>query len=119
MKLRSRKKQMERLQMGDARQQVVDTYRFCLEKFAKLGFPRPDHYTELEYADSCYDRLSPYLRGSVDLDEMTDLFIDARYEGRRISEEDAERFAGIYPAMLRNYRRLHGSFRYALRFFFL
>lgn len=119
LKLWNRKKQMARLQLGDSRQQVIDTYRFCLEKFAKIGFPRPAQYTELEYADSCYDRLAPYLKGSVDLDEMTDLFIDARYEGRDIPEEEAERFAGIYPAFLRNYRHLHGNFRYLLRFFTL
>ena len=91
---------MERLRMGDPRQQVIETYRFCLGKFAKLGFPRPDQYTELEYADSCYDRLSPYLKGSVDLDEMTDIFMDARYEGREIPEETADRFAEIYPSIL-------------------
>ena len=119
LKLQRRKKQMARLLSGDPRQQVVDTYRFCLGKFEKLGFPRPDHYTELEYADSCYDRLSPYLRGSMDLDEMTDLFIDARYEGREIPEADAERFAGVYPSLLKNYRQLHGNLRYLLRFVFL
>ena len=119
LKLRRRKKHMERLRMGDPRQQVIETYRFCLGKFAKLGFPRPDQYTELEYADSCYDRLSPYLKGSVDLDEMTDIFMDARYEGREIPEETADRFAEIYPSILRNYQRLHGRLRYMLRFFIL
>lgn len=119
LKLLRRKKHMERLRRGDAKKQVIETYRFCLEKFAKLGFPRPDQYTELEYADSCYDRLAPYLKGSVDLDEMTDIFMDARYEGREIPDETADRFAEIYPAILSNYLRLHGRLRYMLKFFIL
>ena len=119
LKLLRRKKQMERLQLGDARQQIVDTYRFCLGRFEKIGLSRPAQYTELEYADSCSDRLAPYLEDTVSLEEMTDLFLEARYKGIPVSEEDAARFAEIYPAFLRNYRRLHGNLRYAARFFVL
>lgn len=112
-----RKKKIESLQQGSTRRQVVETWRFLMECFRKLGFPCPDSYTEREYAEVAGERLQVYTRNSMNLDEMTELFLKARYSPDPVSEEEAERMAQVYPAILENYEKLWGKLRFLLHYF--
>ena len=114
-----RKRKMKELGTGTYKDQVINTYRYLLTRFAKIGFKRPDHYTEIEYADSCYKRLGPYLRGAADIDEITDMYLEARYTKDDVPAESASKISGVYPALLENYKRLHGKLRYLLKYFSL
>lgn len=114
-----RKRRLARLTGGTTQEQVVGLYRFYLKKFARIGCPRAPAQTEWEYADRYGERLAPYLEGGLSLEQMTRLYMDARYGGLSAPEEDCKALAALYPVFLRQYRELAGRFRYLTKYFVL
>lgn len=114
-----RKRRLDRLTRGEPREQVIGLYRFYLKKFGRIGCPRAPSQTEWEYAARYGEQLAPYLKGGPSLEEMTALYMDARYGGLPVSEADCRSLAGLYPVFLRNYRELTGRIRYLTKYFVL
>ena len=114
-----RRRRLSKLTRGEPREQVIGLYRFYLKKFSRIGCPRAPAQTEQEYAAQYETRLTPFLEGGLSLGHMTGLYLDARYGGLPVSEEDCAAFAEVYMIFLRNYRSLTGPIRYLIKFFVL
>lgn len=114
-----RKRKLSSLCTGDGRRQILALYPWYLKKFGKIGFARAPSQTEMEYAAAYGERLQPYMEGAMDVGTLTGFYIRARYGAEDINKADCDSCAAIYGIFLKNYRALHGSFRYLLKYFVL
>ncbi len=116
---RLRRRRIKKIMQGSPQEQMVELYRFYVSRFRYIGCPRGRQQTELEYLEQNGQRLNRYLGGQLDVEEMTERYLQARYG--RVDPPDGlcQKYAGFYPAFLRLYRKNTGLARYLLNYFVL
>lgn len=114
-----RRQVMARLRRGDGREQMIALYQFYLKKLQRLGCPRRPSQTAEEYASAYDAQLGAYTEGGMGLKELTEHYVAARYGRAQPEPQVCDACAGLYPVLLRNYRRQHGTIRYLLHYFTL
>lgn len=116
---RLRKRRLNKLMRGSPQEQIIGLYRFYLSKFRHVGCPRGKQQTELEYLEQHADKLNRYLANQMDVRELTQLYLQARYGDIEPADGVCQQYAAFYPAFLRLYRKNSGRFRYLLKYFVL
>ncbi len=114
-----RRRKMNRLAVLPPSKQICGLYRFYLKRFKRLGWEMRVNETPLEYLGRCSEPLSRYLENTCGLEELTYIFIQARYGGAAPTDEQCAQCREIYGVFLKNCRRQLGAARYMMKFFVL
>ena len=84
--------------------QVYYLYHFLIERFRRVRIKKPDRMTPAEFARNFAKPMYSYTRGTdgVDFIEVTNVYEDAVFGGRQVSDEALARVVRYYRAFYKN-----------------
>lgn len=114
-----RKKWTDRVETLSKENQVVNYYRYFLDRLSRLGYAKPPQRTLSEYAADISHEMEAFASGDITFDKLTEIYIDTYYGAHPVTEEQAGWFKNFYREFPKNTKREIGFFRYILKYFVL
>ena len=114
-----RKRWEKKVQEADPTDGAVMIYKYLIKKLRYAGFTKPPEMTLFRYMKGQKRAMRSFAVGSTDLFALTRMYQKVLYGCHELDPDDFRRFWKVYSAFRVNLKKKIGTFRYALRFFFL
>lgn len=110
-----RKRRLEKIQEKPNAYKVWYLYQFLLERLRRMGVPKQETLTNLEFAMASRAAMQPYAQGTggVDFLAVTLAYQRACYDEKNVSDEDYRLIERFYRAFFKNARGQTGFFKWA------
>lgn len=117
LKKRLRRRWYEKVCQMPRKEGISELYNYFMKTLEKIDVKKQKHLTLREFAKTGRKFTEPYIYGDADFSELTRIYEKIKYGCADASEEDWQKFDGVYQEFFENIYDEIGKWRYLLLFY--